>query len=57
MKNEYYEAGAQAPATNKEELAKESQSTWEQGVKGGIHQKAYWRKQNRHHGTVSWMRY
>lgn len=46
MKQDYTEAGAQAPATNTEEQANR-----------GIHQTAYWRKQNRNHGTVSWARY
>lgn len=57
MNNNYNEAGAQAPATYKEEQANVLQSTWEQGQPGGMHQTAYWRKQNRNRGSVSWARY
>lgn len=46
MNQNYNEAGAQAPAKNKEEQANR-----------GIHQTAFWRKQNRNHSTISWARY
>lgn len=57
MKQNFNEAGAQAPATNSEKAATCSLSTLDNGHKRGIHQTAFWRKHNRNHGTISWARY
>lgn len=57
MKQDYNEAGAQAPATNKENLANGLQTTGDNSHRRGIHQTAFWRKQNKYRGTISWARY
>lgn len=51
------EAGAQAPATYKEEQASSEPISSVPGHQVGIHQTAYWRKQYRYRGTVTWARY